>query len=112
MANGRKQQRVQVLSDSSDSDNDQDVQIVDAPGAQPQPAAGAAAPAAAPATSDKERRKAAFIEAWDADTKSPEEVLAAQQKSWKTSVYTHFKPPEIVHVNGEIKYKFICKKHP
>lgn len=71
MFNGRKRQRVAPPSDLSASDNDQDVQIVDAPEAQPAPAAGAAMPA----ISDKERHKAAFIEAWDADTKSPEEVL-------------------------------------
>ncbi|KAF7797747.1 hypothetical protein EIP86_008947 [Pleurotus ostreatoroseus] len=38
-------------------------------------------------------------------------VAEEQRKGWKTSVYNHFKPPEIVTVDGEIKYRFVCKKH-
>lgn len=34
----------------------------------------------------------------------------AQRAAWKSPAYSHFKPPEIIEVDGEIKYKFICKR--
>ena len=33
-----------------------------------------------------------------------------QKKSWRSSVYNHFHLPEIIELNGDIYYRFVCKR--
>ena len=35
-----------------------------------------------------------------------------QTKKWKSKVYAHFNPSEIIEQNGKIKYRFVCMAHP
>jgi hypothetical protein len=38
--------------------------------------------------------------------------VAAQMKSWKSQVYSHFKsPPDIFIEKGVVKYRYICKSY-
>jgi hypothetical protein len=72
-------------------------------------------------------RKAKFDRRYATATTSAEDVLGMlfplyelmrsrilsdkQKKTWSSSVYSHFHPPEILIVDDVVKYVFICKKY-
>ncbi|GJF00030.1 hypothetical protein PsYK624_163070 [Phanerochaete sordida] len=57
-------------------------------------------------------KKARFAKKYKVSEKTNEEILEAQQALWRSFVYDHFEAPVIVIVDGEVKYKFICKTSP
>ncbi|KIJ50845.1 hypothetical protein M422DRAFT_44110 [Sphaerobolus stellatus SS14] len=56
--------------------------------------------------------KEAFLERYDVEVYSAEEIRDQQVKRWKAKVYEHFvMPPGIkMTVDGEVLYKFVCKQ--
>ncbi|GJE85026.1 hAT transposon family protein [Phanerochaete sordida] len=80
--------------------DDDEVEEVPAPSSASKPA------------EDDARKKARFEKKYKISEYTDKEILVKQMASWRSSVYDHFEPPEIIVVDGEIKYKFICKTSP
>ncbi|TDL13205.1 hypothetical protein BD410DRAFT_810758 [Rickenella mellea] len=58
-----------------------------------------------------EDMRLAFMERFNPDKFSAEEILQAQMANWRSPVYNHFiTPPTITEVDGEVRYKFVCAK--
>ncbi|KAJ7508010.1 hypothetical protein B0H11DRAFT_1902325 [Mycena galericulata] len=72
----------------------------------PGPAGSESAQTPAPALTKREK----FDVRYKTSTRSDAEVLDAQKSAWTSDVYSHFREPEIVRENDEVKYKFVCKK--
>ncbi|KAJ7915728.1 hypothetical protein B0H13DRAFT_2324122 [Mycena leptocephala] len=56
-------------------------------------------------------KKEKFYIRYKTSTRSDTEVLG-KKSTWISDVYSHFRDPEVVRENGEVKYKFVCKKNP
>ncbi|OJT02096.1 hypothetical protein TRAPUB_7442 [Trametes pubescens] len=58
-----------------------------------------------------EEKRRRFKEKYSGMT--PEQILATVSEGWRSSVYTHYRPPQIIPgPNGTSTYRFICKKYP
>lgn len=123
MARNKSNKRRCVESDS-DNDDTSTPTPSQAPSTDDQRPNPAAAPAA---MSSKQKALDAFNRRWKTAERSPQEVLGtpcrtvtimapadglidAQQEKWFSDVYNNFHAPEIVEVDGGIKYKFVCRK--
>ncbi|KAL1945891.1 hypothetical protein VTO73DRAFT_1893 [Trametes versicolor] len=56
-------------------------------------------------------KRAAFLEKYNG--KTPEQILDALSKKWRSDVYKHFMKPKIIQTpQGGVVHRFVCQKYP